>query len=214
MLDAVGRHAYLSGDQSYEMASTAKVDILLALLMHATEEERELTAQEDAHAREMIGRSDNDAAWSLYRRMGSEEGVSRLWEALGMTGMIPEETSWGLMQTTLADRLRILDVIVRGHPLIDPRLLSYGRSLLAQVDAEQVWGVGDAARDGEGILVKNGWLPRSTDDFRWIVNSTGLIRSRDTALRLAVYTKGSATKEDGIALVCRLLATARETLRV
>ncbi|MER7663289.1 hypothetical protein [Streptomyces sp. NPDC096193] len=74
---------------------------------------------------------------------------------------------------------------------------SYAQGLMADVAADQDWGVSAA---GTGWALKNGWMPRTATGL-WDVNSVGRVSVGGRVLLVAVLSEGHATKESGIAAV-------------
>ncbi len=221
--DAVtGRRFIYDPVGSWEMASTVKVDLLLGVLRRARVADRPLTARELTLARAMIISSDNRAASRLWAANGGADGMLRLWRRFGLTGMRPGRGgSWGLSRTAIRDRLRLLEILVDGHAAIDAERANGVIVLMRDVRSGQRWGVGGVARAGEMVEVKNGWLPRSTDGRRWIINTAGRIHRRKASapggridIRLVVLSRGHASMPAGVDFVERVLATARRSLGV
>lgn len=203
------------GESSFEMASTVKVDIMLGVLWGAERAGRPLTARERQLATAMIEDSDNTSASTLWNQNGAAAGMSQLWNALGVPGMTPGAAGyWGLTRTTMDGRLAVLDIVADGNPQLVPGGTAYLESLMHDVEPDQDFGVGDVVGSGEWGAVKNGWLPRSTEQGRWIINTTGIVRGPSTDLRLAVCSHGHDTEEVGIAFVGDVLKQVRSTLGI
>ncbi|WP_079032088.1 serine hydrolase [Streptomyces specialis] len=187
------------GDDLYDTASIAKVNILAALLLQAQDEERELTAAERRNAEIMIRNSDNAAADELWRSIGGAEGLDAANERLGLTGTTGgPDGHWGLTQTTSRDQIALLRAVYGDDSPLDAASRAYVRELMAGVVAGQDWGI-SAAADG-GFELKNGWLPRSGTGL-WDVNSIGRVSSGGEDYLVAVVSDGHLTQADGIAAV-------------
>ncbi|MEV6397896.1 serine hydrolase [Streptomyces sp. NPDC051907] len=168
-------------DLAYPSASIVKVSILAALLL----EGRELTERERALARDMIVRSDNDAATELWTTIGGAPGLDAAHARLGLT-RTRARRAWGLTRTTARDQLALLRAVFDGpYP--------YLRTLMGQVVAGQDWGVSAA---GGPWALKNGWMPMRESGL-WVVHSVG----RAGGSLIAVLSEGHPTKEAGIACV-------------
>jgi len=214
VLDArTGRQFVFEVGAPFEMASTVKVDILVATYLRAADAGRQLTANEKSQASTMIRNSDNTAATALFRAAGRAPGMAKVYSRMGM-GATRSAASWGLTTTTPGDRLVVLDALARGVGALSAQDGAQILGLMRAVAADQRWGVGGAARAGETVAVKNGWLPRSTQAGRWIVSTSGLLTGANTDLRLAVCSRGHATQAAGIAFIEQVLRTAREQLGV
>ena len=74
------------------------------------------------------------------------------------------------------------------------------------------WGISAASFKGEQAVQKNGWLARSSEGNRWIVNSTGRISGDNTDIGLSVLSHGHRSQQAGIAFVERIAAMTRSFL--
>ena len=70
-----------------------------------------------------------------------------------------------------------------------------------------------AAGAGEKFTVKNGWLPRSTEGNRWIINSVGRITGPSTDVSIAVLSHNHATMPGGIKVVETVAKMTRQYLK-
>mgnify|MGYP001275468267 CR=1 FL=1 len=187
------------GWQAFDTASIVKVDILVALLLQAQDEGRELTDEERDLASIMIRASDNAAADVLWDTIGRAEGLNAANERLGLVHTSGGPAGhWGLTQTTSADQVRLLEAVFGTRSPLEPGARRYVQELMGTVVDGQRWGI-SAAADGEFEL-KNGWLPRSQTDL-WDINSIGRITWGGREFLIAVVSDGHPTEEDGIAAV-------------
>ncbi|MEU1494360.1 serine hydrolase [Streptomyces sp. NPDC005776] len=200
VLDSAGgaRAVYGGADATYDTASIVKVDILAALLLRAQDERRELTAGERAHAVAMIERSDNDAATALLAAVGGAAGLDAANERLGLTATTAAK-AWGLTRTTAADQLTLLEAVfgTDADAELSEDSRAYVRGLMAQVEADQQWGVSAA---GSAWALKNGWMPRTATGL-WNINSIGQVTADGRSYLVAVLSGGQPAEEAGIALV-------------
>jgi hypothetical protein len=81
------------------------------------------------------------------------------------------------------------------------------------VDEAQTWGVPAVAATGETTTVKNGWLPRSTEGNRWIINSVGRVTGDDVDVSIAVLSHGHGDMPGGIAVVEKAAKLTRQHLK-
>lgn len=192
------RAVYGGAAKTYETASIVKVDILAALLLRAQDEGRGLTAAERARAAAMIEKSDNDSATALLAAVGGAAGLDAANERLGLTATTAAH-AWGLTSTTAADQLTLLGAVfgTEADAELSEASRTYVRGLMAQVEADQQWGVSAA---GESWALKNGWMPRTATGL-WNVNSIGRVTADGRTYLVAVLSGGQQTKETGIALV-------------
>ena len=87
---------------------------------------------------------------------------------------------------------------------------------MGSVETSQRWGVSAAAGKGEKTAIKNGWLARSTEGGRWIINSVGRITGDGVDVSLAVLSHGHGSMDGGIDTVekvSRLTRTHLESIR-
>ncbi|MFF9407738.1 hypothetical protein ACF1B0_19755 [Streptomyces anandii] len=199
-------HSAVYGTGRFDTASIVKVDILAALLLQAQDAERRLTAREKTYAAAMIENSDNDSASALWRAIGRAGGLDAANRRLGLTDTTGGEgTLWGLTQTTAVDQLTLLRQVFgygsgsHGSSGLSAASRAYVQGLMGRIAEGQRWGV-SAAADGSAWALKNGWLARSTTGL-WDVNSIGRVTSGDTGYLVAALSNGSATKDEGVALV-------------
>lgn len=194
-----GRSWYYNPEGSYLEASLVKVPILLTLLRQATEEDRELTLEEEYLTVMMIEYSDNEATTALYQALGGAEALSRTYELLGVSETAATET-WGGNDTGVADQLKIARAVLDGVDWISSSLQDYAVELMENVEDGQKWGISAGVPDDSAeIALKNGWL--QDDNLAWNVGSVGFVRADGTEYAVVVLTAGTATMEDGVSVV-------------
>ena len=194
-----GRSWYYNRGGTYLEASLVKVPILLTMLRQATDEERELTLEEEYLSVLMIEYSDNDATTTLYQSVGGADELSQTYELLGVTDTSAAET-WGANDTSVEDQLKIARALLEGVDWISSDLHAYAVDLMANVDDSQRWGISAGLYDdGAEIALKNGWL--QDDDLAWNVGSAGFVRAGGSEYAVVVLTAGSATMQDGVSAV-------------
>ena len=208
-----GAQVLYNGDQQFETASIVKVDILSTLLWQLQNKNGHLSTQQKSLATDMITESDNDAASALWTQIGRATGLAKANQAFGLKHTTPGAgTTWGLTKTTVGDQLRLLTVISTTGPLTKASR-DYVLGLMSQVESDQRWGVPHAAdADASKVYVKNGWLQRSTDGYKWIINSIGRIVDEDHDWLVVALTNYNATMDDGVDLVQRASTTAVQGL--
>jgi beta-lactamase class A len=215
VLDRVTGAATSYGDGTrVETASVVKLDILAALLWQAQRAGRPLSAGQRDLAEKMITNSDNDAASALWRAIGGAPGLAAANKAFELTQTTPGPAGqWGLTSTTAADQVRLLGLLARPGGTLSPASQAYALDLMRRVNPDQRWGVSRAAAGSSTIYLKNGWLPRTADRGRWIVNSVGRIVEPGHDWLVAVLSDHHATEGGGIAFVERIAALAVDGLR-
>jgi beta-lactamase class A len=194
-----------AASRGFTTASIAKVDILASLLLERQQSGASaLSAAQRALAKRMIEASDNACANQLFRQAGGAWGLTRANRTFGLTSTTVHEPRWGLTTTTVGDQLRLLQQVFTSRSALDASSRAYLQSLMAQVEADQNWGV-RAAADGHYAL-KNGWLPRP--DGTWTVNSVGSVLHHGHQLLIAVLTDKDTTEAAGISLTQALAQAA------
>lgn len=188
------------GGGVFDTASIVKVDILAALLLRAQDAGRTLTAEEQAYAAAMIEDSDNDSTSALWRAIGTADGLDAANERFGLTETVGGDGPlWGLTRTTATDQLALLrQVFDTTDSELSEASRAYVRELMERIAVGQRWGV-SAAADGAAWALKNGWLRRSTTGL-WVINSIGRVTAGGHGYLVAALSRGSATREEGIAL--------------
>jgi beta-lactamase class A len=192
-----GRTFSYNGQRPFETASIVKVDILATRLLQAQRARRSLSAREKGLATRMIEYSDNDAATQLWWSTG---GISASTGAFGLTATAGGAGGyWGLTTTTAEDQARLVGALADPNgPVHDG---GYVLSLMGQVAAGQAWGISAAARPGESVALKDGWMPRDNQRGRWTVNSIGRITGAGTDVVIVVLSRGHPSLGAGIATV-------------
>jgi hypothetical protein len=191
-----------NASQQFETASIVKVDILSTLLWQLQNKNSHMTTQQRTLATLMITQSDNNAASALWTQIGKGTGLAKANKAFGLSHTTPGSGgSWGLTRTTISDQLRLVTVVSTDGPLSDTSR-DYILGLMNKVVSGQRWGVPDAAPDNaSAVYVKNGWLSRSADGYRWIINTIGRIVVPGHNWIVVVLSNYNTTMSSGVALV-------------
>jgi beta-lactamase class A len=204
LLDQVtGEEILYHENTEFETGSIVKVDILATLLWQNQQSATNLSPSQQQLATDMITESDNGAASALWDQVGGASGLAEANVAFGLTETTPgQDGFWGLTTTTSADQLRLLRMISDSAGPLDSSSRTYLLGLMSHVEDDQRWGVPDAASaQATAVYVKNGWLSRSTEDDRWIINSIGRIVEPGHDWLVVVLSHDNATQSSGIALV-------------
>jgi beta-lactamase class A len=200
------------GSEKYETASVVKVQVLGCLLLTAQDGHRSLTSNELALAKRMIRASDNDATTALFQHLGRQSAVQKCDKRLGLTSTTVN-SEWGLTRTTATDQVKLLNQLVDSKSPLTSKSRALAFSLMSTVEPDQDWGVPAVATKGETTTVKNGWLPRSTEGNRWIINTVGRVTSDNTDVSIAVLSHQNASMSSGIKLVQKVAQTTRQYLK-
>lgn len=192
------------------LASVAKVDILLALMLKAQREDRRLSRRERYLASRMIRFSDNESAHQLYTAVGGKYGLTRALRRVGVDDTWPGSgLYWGATRSTPADQVRVLDRLTDADGPVSAVNRRYALHLMSSVTRDQAWGVSAAASGGR-VALKNGWIPARVHGGLWTVNSVGQLTVDGHELLIAVLSERSPAMGAGIATVERV---ARLTVR-
>jgi hypothetical protein len=194
-----------AGEGAFETASIVKVDILVSLLVQRN---GSLTTAQKSLATSMITLSDNSAATSLFKAIGSATGLNKTNKALGLI-----ETSagtngnWGLTRTTAADQIRLLKLVFLPNGVLSDASRTYVSTLMSSVSKGQDWGVTAAADDGDDSAVKNGWLQRSTTEL-WDVTSIGCVGAHGHRFLVVVLVTSASSMSRGVSTIEKAASTA------
>lgn len=201
-------------DDVFETASVAKVALLVTLLTQAQGEDRRLTVEEQNLARRAIEYSDNDAADGLWADVGGAVPVARVLHGLHLKHTeVLDALGWGLTRTTARDQVRLLSALTGDAGDLSEDRRTYALDLMSHVAPEQAWGVSAAARyPGDEVALKNGWLNRTTDGGRWIINSIGRVQTGGRDFLIAVMSNHHLSSAAGIPVVERAARTTARAL--
>ncbi|HEX6468311.1 MAG TPA: serine hydrolase [Streptosporangiaceae bacterium] len=203
----------------YVTASVVKVDILAALLLRLQRAHRKPTAAERADAGIMIRYSDNEAADRLYTRVGGAAGVDaanrrlELRHTRAVDGRCIDLLCWSLTRTTADDQVRLLRELAGGRGPLTAANRAYVLGLMGRVTSEQSWGVRAAARHGDEVANKNGWMTHEADGDRWAINSIGRVRGHGHDFLIAVFSAHNPSEGYGITTVEHMVAMAAQRFR-
>jgi beta-lactamase class A len=200
------------GSERYETASVVKVQVLACLLLTDQDKDRKLSSAELSLAKRMIQASDNAATTSLFNRLGRASAITRCNKRLGLK-QTTVNNSWGLTKTTVTDQVKLLSQLVNTKGLLNDYSRDLAYSLMSTVEEDQDWGVPAVAATGEKATVKNGWLQRSTEDNRWIVNTVGRVTDDDTDVSIAVLSHENSSMPGGISAVQKAAKLTRQYLK-
>jgi hypothetical protein len=162
----------------YYSASVVKAMLALAVLRAAPD--RALTGEERALLRPMIVVSDNDAATTIYARVGSA-ALYALARAAGMRNF-DVGFNWADAQLTAYDQARLF---LRIDRLTPRRHRGYFRGLLASITPSQRWGIAPVAAERDfHIMFKGGWRTG-------IFHQVALLERNGKRIALAILTRSA-----------------------
>lgn len=180
-------------------ASSMKLDILETLLEHAQASGKPLSAAQLALATQMIEKSTNTAAQSLWDTEGGAAAVTAYDGAAGLTETAPNVPGyWGLSTTGASDLVHLMSEVAFPGALLDDASRSTALGLLTHVLPTQAWGASSGVPSGVAVAIKNGWLQI---DGRWEINTTAWIDGDGRDYVVAVMSWGEATGSAGVGIV-------------
>jgi beta-lactamase class A len=176
VVDRVGGVRGLEPDAQFSSASVSKALILAAELRRLRDSGEELDGSTRALLESMITVSDNDAAGSIYARVG-DSGMTDVAERAGMRSFEITPGYWGGAQVTAADLARFFGGLDRN--LVGPHA-DFAKSLLADITSTQRWGIPAAAPRGWEVFFKGGWRPPATEETSGpVTHQAALLEHRD-----------------------------------
>jgi hypothetical protein len=196
-------------------ASIVKVDILETLLAQHRASGTALSASDVTLAHEMIEDSDNDAATALWDEVGGARGISAYNSSVGLTHTTPSGCvictgfpwpGWGLSTTTPSDQIALLRELLQRNDLLSHAQQAFMLGLMERVTPSQRWGVAGGAPLLTTVALKNGWLPLTSADDDWQINSIGWVSGEGRDYLIAVLTTGDPTEQYGIDTIDELSA--------
>lgn len=196
-------------------ASVVKVDILETLLAEHRASGAALSASDVMLAQEMIEDSDNDAATALWNEVGGARGIGAYNSSVGLLHTTPSGCvvctgfpwpGWGLSTTTASDQIALLRELLQRNDQLSHAQQAFALGLMERVTPSQRWGVADGASLLATVALKNGWLPLTSADNDWQINSIGWISGAGRDYLIAVLTTGDPTEQYGIDTIDELSA--------
>lgn len=176
--DETGRVEGVNVNHRFFSASVVKAMLALAVVRSARD--RALTAGERALLRPMIVASENDAAGTVYARVGAD-ALRRIARAAGMT-RFDVGGNWADALLTAHDQALLF---LRIDRLAPRRHRAYLRRLLASIVPSQRWGIAPVAEErGFHIMFKGGWRTG-------IFHQVALLERDGHRIALAVLTSGT-----------------------
>lgn len=174
----------------YASASVVKAMLLAAEVRRLKQADAGIDSATDSLLTAMITASDNDAADSVYARVG-DAGLEKVAQRAAMR-RFTVAGYWGNARITAADMARFFGDLDRVLPR---RHREYAKGLLGSIIESQRWGIPDAAGEGWAVRFKGGWLPD-----RALVHQAAELRERDGSreLSMAILTDSQPSFEYGI----------------
>lgn len=188
LIDSWARLHGFAPHRTYVSASLVKAMLLVAYLRGIGT--RAPDAGERASLGPMITVSSNDAADSIYYRVG-DAALYRLARVAGMTSF-SVAGYWGNAHFSAEDQARFFNRIDR---LVPKASRLYARGLLSSIASYQTWGFSRYSRAaGFKTFFKGGWRGTAAGQ---LVHEAALFERGDTRLSMAVLTDGNPSHEYG-----------------
>jgi Beta-lactamase enzyme family len=180
VVDTRGRLRGQGEHRRYSSASVVKSMLLAAELRRLEREGLPLDAETESLLRAMITYSDNDAADTIYYRVGDAGlfEVARLAEMNGFT----VAGHWGNAQITAADMALMFSESKRVY---GGRHREFGLGLLGSIVSEQSWGIPAVARPRWAVRFKGGWV---TTERGQLAHQAAELRDGSRHIAMAVLT--------------------------
>ncbi len=177
------------GQTTFVSASAVKALLLAAELRRLDAEGAPLDRATRDALRAMITYSDNDAADTIYYRVG-DAGLTDVAARAGMESFSVADY-WSNAQITAEDMARFfwrLDAVFDGaHP-------EFAKGLLGSVVEEQRWGIPAAAGDHWSVRFKGGWRSTALGE---LAHQAAELRRDGERISIAVLTDAQPSQAYG-----------------
>jgi hypothetical protein len=160
VVDSPGDARGYEQDLQFSSASVSKVLLLAGELRRLQRDGQSLDDGTRSTLDSMIRFSDNDAASSIYARVG-DTGMLDVAERAGMDAFEVTPGYWGGAQVTAGDLARFFWDLDDNLPA---RWRGYGKHLLENVTSTQRWGIPEGANGAWRVYFKGGWRPPATEE--------------------------------------------------
>ena len=197
-------------DTYYDLASVAKVPLMLAVLQEGERAERTLSRREQVLLETMIHTSSNEAASALWQGAGT--AVPDLLTQLDVWPAILVPGGWGLWTGNAYGVAQVFREIVAGAALSEG-VRHDAMGLLAGVASWQRWGISAGLPEGgASVGLKNGWYPAKDG---WLVHSAGYVLDAggQPDYVIVILSAQNKTLAGGIELVEEIAASIHAALR-
>ena len=197
-------------DTYYDLASVAKVPLMLAVLQEGERAERTLSRRERVLLETMIHTSSNEAASALWQGAGT--AVPDLLTQLDVWPAILVPGGWGLWTGNAYGVAQVFREIVAGAALSEG-VRHDAMGLLAGVASWQRWGISAGLPEGgASVGLKNGWYPAKDG---WLVHSAGYVLDAggQPDYVIVILSAQNKTLAVGIELVEEIAASIHAALR-
>ena len=157
---AAGGVRGLDQDLQFSSASVSKALLIAAELRRLRDQREPLDGGTRSLLESMIDFSDNDAASTIYSRVG-DAGMAEVAERAGMGSFEATPGFWGGAQVTAGDLATFFYGLDRN--LVGPHA-AYAKRLFAEITSTQRWGIPAATPSSWRVYFKGGWRPPATEE--------------------------------------------------
>ena len=203
------RYYTYNSTTQFLVASSIKVPIMAAFFDMIEQQGREPNDGEMDLLITMIENSNNDSASALYNEIGNSAGITAYFQKIGVTGLSPEDGSWGYSVITPQAMVDLLALLQKGK-ILTAKDRATALNLMENIESDQKAGVGDTAPAGFTIAMKDGWVPGP--DGLWAMNTSGIVTSGKETYIISVYTQEQQSLNDGQVIVRQVCSTAASLL--
>ncbi|PLS04739.1 serine hydrolase [Neobacillus cucumis] len=180
--------------KTYYTQSVVKMSMLADVLYQKIP----ITSYENTLLTRMIENSNNSAASTIWRQLGSDKKVQTFFQKVGMNHTIAGTGGWwGHTTTTVGDQLTLAKYFAYQNTLLTNGQRAYGLNLMRHVETDQRWGTGYGIPSGVSVALKNGWVT-SNPPSKLFVNSVGYISGQGKSYVIAVLTTNNKSLAYGI----------------
>ncbi len=195
VIGADGRLRGHAEHRTYPSASIVKAMLLAAELHRIADSGAELDTPTESLLTSMITYSDNDAATSIYARVG-EAGLEEVAKQARMRDF-DVSVSWGFARLSAGDMATFFASLDQVFPA---RYEKFAKDLLGSVIPAQSWGLPQAAPKWQ-VRFKGGW--RETESGQ-LVHQAAELKRDGRRLAIAVLTDGQPSMQAGVDEVERI----------
>lgn len=186
--------------KTYYTESVVKMSMLADVLYQKIP----ITSAENSLLTKMIENSNNSAASTIWRQLGSDQSVQSFFQKAGMTNTVAGTGGWwGRTTTTVLDQLTMMKYFAYPNTLLTDSQRAYGLNLMRNVQADQRWGTGSGIPTGVSVALKNGWVTSNPPSTLY-VNSVGHIKGQGKDYVIAVLTTNNKSLSYGIETINKI----------
>jgi beta-lactamase class A len=190
----------------YTTASSVKVPIMLAFLAQVEAAGREPTAQEKTLLTEMIEKSMDYAATTLWGKIGGAAGLSAYMKRIGVEGLSPYTGGWSWSTMSPHAMVGLLTKLHEGT-ILNPEHRELALYLMEHVITSQRIGVADTAPAGARVAMKIGRWWYDERHGGTVMSSSGIVTLGAQTYIISVYTDHNPSMPQAEATVRHVCGT-------